>query len=123
MKKREFKVGDEVFVKGRILADLVANSARYFHIIETYSETNPENTYRYTVRGLDLIHASDIKPVKKDDKVWEYKYLILTNGGVWSESYKRYTSKKSACIEYLARHPTAQIKGCQRITSTKRVRK
>lgn len=76
-----------------------------------------------TILVSNVFHSSDIEPVKKDDNVWEYKYLIITDGGVWSESDQRYTSKKEACKAYLVRHPYAQIKGCQRITSTKRKRK
>lgn len=55
--------------------------------------------------------------IKKDDTVYEYKYLFrFWDSNVFNETTEYYTSKK----EFISKNKNRE---CQRLTSTKRVRK
>lgn len=66
MKKREFKFGDEMFIKGQVFN---------IHKHPYQVTVRTKNGHYILVHKVDINYLSDIKPVKKYDVVWEYKYL------------------------------------------------
>lgn len=113
MSKRKFKVGDEVFVKGWIsnFADQKQLSIDVRFGFGRYA--------KFELNEGIVIHASEIKPVKKDGVVYEYRYLENVGGKEWWETVNYYTTKEE-CIKDMMVHKDCEL---QRITATKRVRK
>lgn len=117
MKKLEFKVGDEVFVKGRITFN-----GQYYTYLDLKLTDKDIFCAHYVALNTDdnIVPASDIKPVKKYGVTYEYKYLVKNpTSNTWYESKDYFTSRK----EYNKKVACGDIFEMQRITSTKRVRK
>lgn len=103
MSKKEFKVGDEVYV--------ILGKISFYNPKTDFVNVNFEfKNIRFDIDSV--FHA----PVK-DEAVYEYKYLYKTLDGSWGETLGYYISKKDA----LGLDQT--LKDVQRLTHTKRIRK
>lgn len=110
MSKREFKVGDEVLVRGKIASVELETVVIDVGI-----------SWLVGMHKNEVTHA----PVK-DDTVYEYKYLLyIKNTDYWQETVGYFTSKKEAMREHIRSKPYADviISSGQRLTHTKRIRK